>query len=356
MKNEVKRNFKIDIMKVIGLLGIIFAHMNSNNNFLIQFRSFDVPMLVFISGYLSYKSYNPKAINKKNVFKIKIINLNYFKYILKRIKRLLIPTYIFLLFYFTILIFNKYIFNINFPYSFNQVKESFLLLDGIGYVWIVRVYLLSALFIPFMVILMNKININRMYFLVFLILFFHEILYFLGFYNLNFINKYYLSYLIPYSSIMALGLLSNKTDKKHKIIILLLFLTIYFSLALYYNKINGYYLMTNKLKYSPMIYYLSYSMSFTYFFLLLDFKIKIPSLLKRVIQFISKSSFWIYLWHIFSIYIFNLLIPNLNWIIMYILVLLLSIIITYVQNIIINKLEEKNIILNLNNFLCFFKG
>ena len=135
-----KRNIKIDIIKIIGLLAVILAHTKVPNQYIFQLRNFDVALLVFVSGYLSYSSFS-----KTN---------NYFEYLWKRIKRLIIPTWIFLIIYFCILLFNNHVFGITFPYNLSQIKDSFLLLEGIGYIWVVRVYFLSALIVPFLI----KIN------------------------------------------------------------------------------------------------------------------------------------------------------------------------------------------------------
>ena len=46
-----KRYIYIDYLKVLGLLLVILAHVNCPSP-LMQVRSFDVPLLVFVSGIL----------------------------------------------------------------------------------------------------------------------------------------------------------------------------------------------------------------------------------------------------------------------------------------------------------------
>ena len=79
-----KRYIYIDYLKVLGLLLVILAHVNCPSP-LMQVRSFDVPLLVFVSGFLASKSYSGH--NAKG-------------YYWKRIKRLVFPAWIFLTFFF----------------------------------------------------------------------------------------------------------------------------------------------------------------------------------------------------------------------------------------------------------------
>ena len=50
-----ERNIKIDFIKFLGLFAIILAHVGPNEK-IFQLRNFDVPLMVFISGFLSYDS------------------------------------------------------------------------------------------------------------------------------------------------------------------------------------------------------------------------------------------------------------------------------------------------------------
>ena len=76
----------INFLKTIALLCIILAHVNPPT-IVFQIRNFDVVLMMLISSYLG-------LISKKNY--------NYFSYILSRIKRLIIPTWIFLTIFFII--------------------------------------------------------------------------------------------------------------------------------------------------------------------------------------------------------------------------------------------------------------
>lgn len=95
------RDKTIDIMRVIGIMLIILAHV-SPPEFLFQLRTFDVPMMIFISGMSYYVA------SKKDV---KIV-----PYVKSRFRRLVVPAWIFItLFYITIYVFN--------PEKFYDIKK-----------------------------------------------------------------------------------------------------------------------------------------------------------------------------------------------------------------------------------------
>ena len=73
----------------------------------------------------------------------------------------------------------------------------------------------------------------------------------------------------------------------------------------------------------------------------------------RVISFVSKSSLWIYLWHILILYVVKSLIENDNlWLVQYAAIVVLSVVVTLIQNLIVNKMLSKYPI----DFLKIFLG
>ena len=131
-----ERDPNIDVLRFIGLSLIILAHV-SPPILILNIRCFDVPLMVFISGLTCYK---------KNVS----FSWNYLQH---RFARLVFPVWIFLSIYFTPIILLKFI-GIDLGLKFQHVWGSYLLLNGIGYVWIIRVFLLIALLTPLLI----KIN------------------------------------------------------------------------------------------------------------------------------------------------------------------------------------------------------
>ena len=78
------RDKKIDLLRFIGLMMIILAH-TVPPKFLAQVRNFDVPLMVFVSA-VTFSKFQKKE--------------TYFSYLYKRLKRLVLPVWVFLTFYF----------------------------------------------------------------------------------------------------------------------------------------------------------------------------------------------------------------------------------------------------------------
>lgn len=130
----MERNRNIDFLRFVGLSLIILAHVYPPN-LIFQIRSFDVPLMVFISGLV----YADRQIDDYKLF------------IVHRIKRLYFPVGIFLAAYFSLIYGLKVFLRVDFGITFRQVIESFLLMEGIGFVWIIRVFLLIAIVTPFLI-------------------------------------------------------------------------------------------------------------------------------------------------------------------------------------------------------------
>jgi fucose 4-O-acetylase-like acetyltransferase len=98
---------------------------------------------------------------------------------------------------------------------------------------------------------------------------------------------------------------------------------------------------TQIMKYPPTIYFISYALFVSYLLMSLFKKID----LKRngAVEFISKSSLWIYLWHILFLTVIPLVMGELDWPAYYIIVLACAISVTFIQNRIVDFLENRNI-------------
>lgn len=317
----------IDYLKAIGILSIILAH-TCTNPAIFQIRNFDVPLMVLISGFLAVGSF------KRSLEK----NRSSLSYIAKRIYRLLIPTWIFLIIFFTIMIF--FPINGSYPYDINHIINSFLLLDGIGFLWIIRVFLICAFITP-VIYYFNEIENNYIKFLILLTLYIlYEIAIFYKINELNMVFELILAYMIPYGIIYLFGMISTKTSYKTDGLISAIFLITFAILAYILFLNTGIFQPTQLMKYPPTIYYISYAL-FASFLLLSIFK-KIDIKQNIVIEFISKSSLWIYLWHILFLTIIPLTFGELYWIIYYLTVVIFAIFVTFIQNKIIDFLEKKN--------------
>ena len=138
MKTQISsRNLTYDLLKVIGIFCIILAHtIPKQQVFLYQLRSFDVPLMVIVSGALFWQT------SKNKEYKL-------FDYLRKRCFRLLLPTWMFLILFFISSYFIAIFRGVSYSFTLKQIFYSFaLLIGGIGYVWIIRVFLLIAIIAP----------------------------------------------------------------------------------------------------------------------------------------------------------------------------------------------------------------
>ena len=193
----MKREEWIDVLRGIGLLCIILAHVGPPG-ILFQIRNFDVPLMVLVAGSSCVVSLH----NRKK--------FEYFKYVKNRFVRLVIPAWIFLLTFFIFAFFASLVLNKPFPFTVRSVISSFLLLSGIGYVWIIRVFFIVALIAPFTMYL-YKLKINKskyIYMMMFVIYFLYEILIRidpdLGLFG-NFLLKQVVYMAVPYGIIFIIG-------------------------------------------------------------------------------------------------------------------------------------------------------
>jgi hypothetical protein len=323
------RDNRIDILRFLGLAGIIFAHIDTPI-ILAELRSFDVPLMVLVSGMSFSLSYQG--------------NKSYLLYIWKRVKRLVFPLWIFLTLYFSI----KLPFFERLP--FKVIFETYALGDGIGYVWIIRVFLLVAILSPLLYSYNKSIDSSTKYILI-LSAFFcgYEVFRYLSLpyiqTGFGYTASLVIHYAVAYSLLFALGLRITSLDKsqmtKLSLINLLLFIVISIGLFL----VNDRYIFLEELKNPPSIYYFSYSLFISSILWIYSRKIEntLGKLkLKSSILFIAQNSLWIYFWHIPIINIF-LKLPDVNFVLEYLVVFSVSALITYCQIWIVNNVVVKHI-------------
>lgn len=288
----MKRDKKIDILRAIALFGIIIAHVNPPD-ILAQLRSFDVPLMAMLMGTSFYLTNKDREVS-------------YLSYIIKRVKRLLIPTWQFLTIFFVLFFVVSLIADEPFYFGLEKIIQSYTLIGGIGYVWIVGVFLLVALLNPVLLMMSKKVNSNVNYFLiltavylVYLVLV--QVLHVLDGFS-DILYRSVVLYTIGYGLIAAIGIRIKQLSRKEIGALTVLFLCIYVFL-MFQND----FALTSIAKYPPTMYYLSYAFFASLFlYLLLDRKMIYKIFDNKFISFNSENSFWIYLWHIIPVYIISL--------------------------------------------------
>ncbi len=322
---KTKREVSIDILKCIGLLLIILAHCSAPT-FIDEIRNFDVVLLVILSGVLAVKSYERSGSG--------------LKYIGKRLIRLIVPTYIFLT---VLFILEKIvcIFNPVFPMDKNTILSSYTLTNGIGYVWIIRVYILCAISV---VILMNIKKYKKIIIISLFII--YEILY----YTIGDINEFFqygVYYLIPYGLLCVyVGMQAKNWDNKKLLKVTAIFLLVFVIIFTVFYITKNQITKISDYKYPPRLYYLAYGIGIS---LLLYYLIDRKNILNikeklnnKLISFIGSHTMWIYLWQIFYLNTFAFVKFEVKWYEKYIYLVVMSIISTYIQSKIVKKLNIKN--------------
>lgn len=282
------RDQRIDLLRFIGLSMIIFAHVGPPG-LLFQLRNFDVPLMVLISGMSYGLSYRETG--------------TYTSYLWKRFKRLVLPVWLFLTAYFLSIYFVN---NSDPQVNVRTVFDSFVLLGGIGYVWIIRVFLIVALIAPFIYKIDKSIESTRLFYLFVIVAFFSwEVLRYISY---GYINQGFLKYItlvthyaIPYGLVYLLGLRMLVMSNRALVVTILsaLFILVTYGIILYVKE--GHIVLTQAMKYPPSVYYLSYAIFVSALLWLFAEKIlNIISYLRfeNIMLFISQNSIWIYLWHI----------------------------------------------------------
>ncbi|NLI55112.1 MAG: acyltransferase [Clostridiales bacterium] len=335
---EVNRDQRLDVLRTIGLLCIILAHV-SPPKAIFQMRNFDVPLMVLISGAAYCYSKSKET---------------YLKYLIKRILRLVLPTWTFLSIYFVLFFFFAKIAGESYPYSIDQILKSYSLISGIGYVWVIRVFILCAMVIPIFSSLINKIKNVKWYLLLLVFLYvIYEFSYrYLGELNIQYANgilEYVVFYIFPYGCIAGFGLALHKLNRNTIVMAGILFLLIFLGMFCYYSMENGNIVWTQHYKYPARIYYISYALAVSLLLyliigLLLRENVFIKMINSKPFRFFSSFTIWIYLWHILYVNLWErILVERLpdkihNFIIEYIFVLVFATITALLQKIIVSNI------------------
>ncbi len=332
-----QRKIGFDVLKVIGLVCIVLAHTNAPDSIMFL-RSFDVPIMVIISGSLFVYSSENK-------------NIAFWPYMKHRFIRLLSPTWAFLVLFFSLTFVIFSLMGKPYPFSAGQIASSFALLKGIGYVWIIRVFILVAMIAPLLLKIHRQFMNNYFYLLLLMMCYIcYEILYKLvGTFDnivIDTIMQQIIFYLLPYACLFGLGLSLPNMSKKTLSILAASFLLVLSGVVIY----NYYFarsLNIAQYKYPPQLYYVTYG---TIISLLLYRMVSDESITNKymvnTITFMSSFSLWIYLWHIFFLYCLNIFAYRLLPIMgkfpaSFAIVLSLSIITTYLQKRIVTDILSK---------------
>ncbi len=316
------RDEKVDLLRFVGLAMVILAHVGPPE-WLFQLRNFDVPLMVLLSGISFGLSWRDES---------------YGAYVWKRVKRLVFPVWIFLTAYFVFVGLTGLLIRVP---DIDTLISSYLLRSGIGYVWIIRIFLLVALIAPFILQFSRRMPGQGPYFRVLagVYLAYEALVYLLqpplSGLAVELFEEMFL-YLIPFAILFALGLRFHALSRGQTTLLaggsLLLFALIGVGLYL----VEGRFVPTQESKYPPTIYYLSYALGVSGLLWLQSDRLL--AMLKATpvhaaVIFVAQNSIWAYLWHIPLVEAVRV-----NFYLKYPLVFFLAALLTYLQVTCLRKL------------------
>jgi peptidoglycan/LPS O-acetylase OafA/YrhL len=312
------RDLRIDLLRLVGVGTIVLAHV-SPPDLIFQLRNFGVVMMVVVSAI----AFN---ITRRS-------NEGPLDYIWRRTKRLVFPTWIFLTVFF---LFFLVIHPEKQSFSRSQVIDTFLLLEGIGYVWVIRVFLLVAIAAPFIYQMHTRIGSNRLYFgLLVAALAVYEACRRLvlpqipaSIYEPVVLTAFFI---VPYSLVFALGLRVPTLGQRERAGVAVVAFAAFAVIGAALWVREGAFVQTQEYKYPPSTYYLAYAL-FIAMVIWESSNVMLGQLarsqgLEKIVFFIARNSLWIYLWHILMLF----LAPDWGWAAVYVFVLSGAVLLTSVQ-------------------------
>jgi hypothetical protein len=299
-----ERNIKLDVMRLVGVFIIIIAH-SSPPWWLFQLRNFGTPLLIVASALTYSVIYSTRHLDLLPFYK-------------KRLSRLIFPAWTFLSIFFCTAYLLSLLLSKNYPFSIQQIITSYSFYSGIGFVWILKVYIILALLTPVALALNRRIQSNRTYFT---LLITGYLLYEAGVYTLSpvlppqsleFFNTVVFT-TIPYSLLYFYGFRLSTLSNIQVSLVTFASLSLFGFLALLKYMDAGQIVLTQGYKYPPTAYYLSYA-----FFALNSVYLFLKALptenvsLVKMVTWLSSNSLWIYLWHIMAYYAWDFLVKTDN--------------------------------------------
>lgn len=327
----MKRDTRIDALRTLALLLLFLAHVSPPSSLFVV-RFFDVPLMTMLLGMSYYLSRSKRQVEE-----------TYCRYIRKRTKRLLFPAWIYITLYLLMVYLLSRILNRPFPFSRDTILQSYTLIKGFDYVWIIGVFFVIAIFLPIIYLFSNKIT--NIYFRLIIITGLLISQKYLCVLSRNYSgNQQILISQIPiyfgYLIIASIGVCIIRQTYKETSILLA-----YCSLILVYylTKYPFTSLMFNK--YPPTIFYLSYGISISIFlFLIISAKIIRQLTDIKIIKWISTHSLELYYWHTFPLCLFKIFKIQSLWWQKYICIILIAFLGTIIQqkikNLFISKTKQ----------------
>lgn len=308
-----QRDRTIDGLRALGLLLIMLAHVDPPAQ-LRELRTFDVALMVLVNGLSFQISYRPEE--------------SYWHYVLRRFRRLIIPTWLFvipLLLGLTIL--SHWVDTLHL--SLATYWNTLTLTSGIGYVWIILIYFEMALLSPLLYRALQRWGIRRYLLVLVAAAPVYELLSFWVLPKEETLVRYVLQDPMGYGFVCALGIgLRAMTLRQRDGITLLAGLS-WLGLAAF----RGLPLIQDW-KYPPTFYYLAYGITVSLFLCRLAERPQAKGLCALPwVEWLSRNSFWLYFWHIVPVLLLKYQVVELPfWPVRYLFVLVPALLLTTAHN------------------------
>ncbi|KAF0508159.1 acyltransferase family protein [Pediococcus acidilactici] len=313
----MQRDLRIDFLRALAILLIILAHIDPSN-LVFQARAFDVPLMTILMGSSYFISSSRHSDER------------YGTYLLKRFRRLIIPTWGFLILYFIGIWLFTLVTKDGFPYSFSKMMASFLMSTnhGIGYTWIFLIFFEVAIFLPFLKKMFEKKQSKK--FMVGGVVLIALLSWLYDQYSSTFFSTSISVVLgiVAYGLLAYLGMAALKQYKKQNLVLAGVFLLVYIMLGYLHSDFG-----VETFKFPPELQYVAYGAGIS--LLLFTVTTIVNKYFEKVnpkwLIWLSKNSLTIYYVHIFAIRVVNR-VPYLNrwWETRYLFLVGSSLVLTYI--------------------------
>ncbi len=317
----IQRDTTIDFLRATAIFLMIFLHTIAyylaipSINLLWDVLHFVVPIFLFYSLSLFYTKY--QNIDVKTIL----------SGIKKRLSRLFIPYYIFLIIASAIIyFFDRH--NFTFDYFIN----SFLLIGGVDINWIILLFVIFTVLQPLLLYIRHRSYLLWNLFMA--ISFISTVV--LLFYQPSTIN-YKLYFWIPWSIFLFYSYYHAHTkNRKLFYIINIICGVVLFFLSRFILVTQVKTLSLYKNEYPPNLYHLAYGfVILNFIFLIYPQKDLLPASIKKIIQFISINSYSLFFihWLLIRIFAFYGFPWKYSWYLFFIAILISSLVIQYIFNV-----------------------
>jgi fucose 4-O-acetylase-like acetyltransferase len=231
-------------------------------------------------------------------------NVGFISYVLSRVKRLLFPLWCFLtLFFLLVYLFGaQNILNIN----LSKIFYSYAMLGGIGYVWVIRIFLMIAILSPLYVGVSKHLNDGRVIFCSYAVILISSLLVvWVKEYTHGVVFFTFTEVIIPaisYGVLFIIGCRFNNFSINHKVIFFMLGVLSIVLIEIFSMYSYGELLFPQQYKYPPSYLYVFYAFALIPVFYLLSnclvSKFERNVRAKAILVFISSNTIWIYFLHI----------------------------------------------------------